>query len=479
MPRRSEFDPVLDFVAEACKRLVHDMDDRPVLYPDADAVARSFDGPLPEAGVGAVPALRNLVDDGWRATMAVPGPRNFHFVMGGTTPASLGADLVATMLDQVAYTWITSPLGVQLELTALRWLQQLFGLPEAWTGVMVTGASMANFVCYATARQWWGERHGVDPAADGMHGLPPMPVLTSGFVHASTLKTLGMLGIGRRQVQTFAADETGRLDLDAFREGLAALGGAPALVVVNAGEVNTGAFDPVADMVELARAHGCWVHVDGAFGLFARVSQRTAHLVAGVQHADSVTVDGHKWLNVPYDVGYAFTRDHGLMARAFRYTADYLPSPDDPRPTLGAISPESSRRARGLATWATLAAYGRDGVRDLVEHTLDLAQHCAAQVDAAPDLVRNADVPLNIVCFRFDPGEVSADVLDEVNARIGEALITDGRVLAGTTQYRSRTAQRPAFSSWRTRTEDVDLYLEVVRELGHEILASVRSHQRV
>jgi len=472
-PERAEFDAVLAMLSESMPWMVHGMDERPVLFPDAEEVARSFDTALPEDGIGPVRTLERLLHDGWRATTALPGPRCFHFVIGGATPAALGADLAATVLDQAPYTWITSPLGVELEGVALRWLKDIFGLPSAWAGVMVTGASMANFTCYATARQWWGERQGVDVAEHGLSGLPPMPVITSGYLHASSLKTLGMLGVGRAQVRRCALDAVGRADLAAMRRELESLRGAPALVVVNAGEVNAGGFDPASEMIALARAHDCWVHVDGAFGLFARVSPRTAHLVAGVEGADSVTVDGHKWLNVPYDVGYAFTRDLGLMSRAFRYAADYLPAPDDPRPTPGAICPESSRRARSFATWATLCAYGKSGVRALVEHSLDLAAHCARLVDEAPDLVRLAEVPLNIVSFRYDPGGLDDATLDRLNRHIGEALITDGRVFAGTTLYGGRVAHRPAFSSWRTRTADVDLYIEVVRELGAKALAGL------
>ena len=278
-------------------------------------------------------------------------------------------------------------------------------------------------------------------------------------------------GIGRGNIRTFARDATGRLDLPAFEAALEQLDGAPALVVVNAGEVNAGDFDPCADMISAARRHNCWVHVDGAFGLFARISPRTAHLVEGVEQADSVTVDGHKWLNVPYDSGYAFVRDHGLMARAFRYSADYLPGEDDPRPTLGAIGPESSRRGRSFAVWATLKAYGRDGHRDIIEHCLDLAQHLADVVDAAPDLERLADVPLNIVAFRYNPGGLDDPALDRLNRALGEAVLADGRFLVGTSRLGERTIFRPAFSNWRTRREDVDAFVNVVRELGGQLAA--------
>jgi glutamate/tyrosine decarboxylase-like PLP-dependent enzyme len=358
-----------------------------------------------------------------------------------------------------------------MELLALDWLKELFELPKAWAGVMVTGATMANFVCLAAARQWWGERLGVDVSDTGLAGMPQMPVLTSGFVHASTLKVLSLQGVGRRNLRRFARDEFGRVDLGALRTALNELDGQPAVVIVNAGEVNAGEFDPVLEMIELARQHDCWAHVDGAFGLFARVSPRTAHFVEGVELADSVTVDGHKWLNVPYDSGYAFVRDHALMARAFRYSADYLPAFDDPRPTPGAIGPESSRRARSFAVWATLKAYGRDGQQQIVEHCLDIAQHFARCVIAAPQLELMHEPQLNIVPFRYNPGQLGEERLDELNKRLGEAVLDDGRFLVGTSKLGRRTVFRPAFSNWRTRPTDVEEFAAVVQALGQELVA--------
>jgi glutamate/tyrosine decarboxylase-like PLP-dependent enzyme len=293
-----------------------------------------------------------------------------------------------------------------------------------------------------------------------------MPVLTSGFVHASTLKCVAVQGIGRANVQQFSRDDFGRVDLGALERALHDLGGKPALVIVNAGEVNAGEFDPVNEMITLARRHNCWVHVDGAFGLFARVSPRVAHFVEGVENADSVTVDGHKWLNVPYDSGYAFVRDYGLMARAFRYSADYLPAENLARPTFGAIGPESSRRGRSFAVWATLKAYGREGHRRIVEHCLDVAQHFAEKVRQAPQLELMNDVQLNIVAFRYNPGGMDERQLNAVNERLGEAVLADGRFLVGTSRIGSRVIFRPAFSNWRTRFSDVEEFARVVLEIA-------------
>ena len=241
------------------------------------------------------------------------------------------------------------------------------------------------------------------------------------------------------------------------------------MVVVNAGEVNAGEFDPVNEMIDLARQHNCWVHVDGAFGLFAAVSPRTAHFVEGVEKADSVTVDGHKWLNVPYDSGYAFVRDRGLMARAFRYSANYLEDEDSDRPTPGAIGPESSRRARSFAVWATLKAYGREGQRRIVEHCLDIAAYCADLVRESEKLELMNDPQLNIVSLRYNPGGMSDTDLDDLNDRLGQAVQEDGRFLVGTSKMGPRTIFRPAFSNWRTRREDVDELIAVLLELAADL----------
>jgi glutamate/tyrosine decarboxylase-like PLP-dependent enzyme len=297
---------------------------------------------------------------------------------------------------------------------------------------------------------------------------PPITVVGSGYTHPSDIKALGMLGVGRATVQKLARDDVGRVDLDAMEGILRDLDGGPAIVIGSAGEVNAGDFDPINQMADLAERYGAWFHVDGAFGLFAALSPRTKHLVEGIGRADSVIADGHKWLNVPYENGFAFVRDQALLPAVFGGAgAAYLPDVDEPQPNWGYRGPEMSRRARSFPVWATLRAYGRDGHRAIVEHDLDLAQHLAAKVDAAPDLERLADVPLNVVCFRYRPdGSEDGPKLDDLNRRIGEAAITDGRVFFGSTVYGGRVAFRPAIVNWRAREQDVALVAEVVRELG-------------
>jgi glutamate/tyrosine decarboxylase-like PLP-dependent enzyme len=224
-------------------------------------------------------------------------------------------------------------------------------------------------------------------------------------------------------------------------------------------------------MADLADEYGAWLHVDGAFGLFAAVSPRTERLVDGVTRADSVIADGHKWLNVPYESGFAFVKERAYLPGAFSASAAYLTNPDDPRPSYMYMGPEMSRRARSLAVWATLYAYGRAGYRSMVERHLDLAQRVAARVDASVELERLADVPFNIVCFRFRPPGATETELDDLNRRLGEAILSDGRVFVGTTVYDGQVAFRPAFVNWRTSEEDVDGLLDVVVELGHRLMS--------
>jgi glutamate/tyrosine decarboxylase-like PLP-dependent enzyme len=455
----------VELTARTATAYLADLDAAPVSHPDTDEALWAFGGALPEEGDGALAALHELAGPGVRGAIQSSGPRMFHFVTGGVTPAALGADWLATLLDQNALMWVSSPLASRLEAVSIEWLKDLFRLPADWEGVLTTGATMANFTALSAARQWWAERHGVDVAERGLAGLPAAAVLSGGYVHASARKALAMLGLGRDGVRTFSRDGAGRVDLDGLEVALAELGGAPAIVIANAGEVNAGDFDPVDALADLAERHGAWLHVDAAFGLFARATPRGDRLTAGIERADSVIADGHKWLNVPYDCGFVFAREPGRLGRAFSAPAAYLSTALD-RPSFFERAPEMSRRARSLAVWATLRAYGRAGHRAMVERHLDLAQRLAARIDEADDLERLADVPLNVVCFRHHPPGMPEEALDEHNRRLGEAVLEDGRVYMGTTVYDGRVAFRPAIVNWRTTEPDVDAIVDVVRDLA-------------
>src|SRR5918995_389499 len=380
---RAEEVAALEYVLGEARRYLAELDESPVL----PARGERFEGGLPEDGDGALVALAELVAGADIATRS-SGPRFFHFVTGGTTPAALGADWLTSLLDQNAFSATSSPYGTQLEGVAVRWLLDLFELPRDWGGVLTSGATAANFVGLACARRWWAEQHGVDIDERGFAGLPAAPVFSSDYVHASARKALAMLGTGRESVRV--------VDVELLERALRELDGAPAIVIGNAGDVNTGDFDPLARMADLAAEHGAWLHVDGAFGLFARLTPTASALAEGVERAHSVIADGHKWLNVPYDCGFAFVRDPAYLRPPFQLAAAYLPS--DERP-----SPEASRRARALAVWATLRAYGRTGYRAMVERHLELAQRLSRRVDETPELERLAEAKPDILCFRFRP----------------------------------------------------------------------------
>jgi len=453
LERRDEETTALAYVLEEARRYLAELDESSVL-PSRET---RFGGELPDHGDGALAALAELVAGSDLATRS-SGPRFFHFVTGGTTPAALGADWLTSVLDQNSFSAASSPYGAELEDVAIRWLLDLFELPRDWGGVLTTGATMANFVGLASARRWWAERHGIDVDEHGFAGLPAVPVFSTEYLHASARKALAMLGIGR---------ESPRLvDVKSLERELAALNSEPAILIGNAGDVNTGDFDPIDRMADLAAEHGAWLHVDGAFGLFARIAPEAAALAKGLERADSVIADGHKWLNVPYDCGFAFVRDPAYLRPPFQLTAAYLPT--DERP-----SPEASRRARSLAVWATLRAYGRAGHRAMVERHIALAQRLGRRVEQERELELLAPVKLNIVCFRHRPMGLDEDQLDAHNLALGQDVIEDARVFFGTTRYEGRVAFRPAIVNWRTTEPDIDLLADVVLELGARRARSV------
>ncbi len=460
---RGELRATLERAAAEAIAYAEALPGEPVLRPGAEDAVLAFDPSLPESGDGAPRALAELIEL-LPAASRSSGPRFFHFVMGGGTPAALGADWLASALDQVAFGWASSPLAARLDVVATRWLRELFELPEEMAGVLVSGATMANFTCLLAARGWWAERQGADADQAGLAGLPSPTILSSGYVHASAVQAVGMLGWGQGNVRRLTRDGSGALDLGALEAELKAAE-TPAIVIANAGEVNAGDFDPIADMATLVSEHEAWLHVDGAFGLFARLAPESRHLTDGIELADSIGSDAHKWLNVPYDCGFAFVREPQRLVSGLNVGAPYLPSRDDPRPNPGFLTPENSRRARAFAVWATLRAYGREGHREMVERHLRVARHLGQRIDSEPELERLAEVKLNIVCFRARPDGVAEEALDGINTELGAALLADGRVFAGTTTYEGNVALRPAIVNWQTTEADVDLLVDVILEL--------------
>lgn len=456
---------ILDAVRGSAADYLRDLGRQPVRPPSVDAVVDGLDGSLPEEGAGAEPTVERLLELGVAASIRSAGPRFFHFVIGGVTPAALAADWWVSVLDQNAYNRVTSPLAARLEDLSIAWLKDLCGLPASWAGVLTTGGTSANFVGLAAARQWWGEHHGANVAHDGMAGLPAMRVFASRHAHPSVGKALAMLGVGRSNV-SIVSGGSDDFDLGALRRALRDRRHAPAVVVASAGAANSGAFDPLVAVADLADEHGAWLHVDAAFGIFARATPRSRSLTEGIERARSVAADAHKWLNVPHECGFALVHDACWLATVFSASAAYIGALGDGVYEYGNLGPEMSRRARSMTVWATLHAYGRQGYRELVERCLDLTEYLAARIDAAPDLERVTEPPLNIVCFRYRPSGRADEELDGLNRRLGEAVLADGRVYVGSTVLDGRVALRAVIINWRTTVDDIDLLVGVVRELG-------------
>ena len=432
---------LLNQTAERATRYLETLDQRSVA-PTPEALARlvELDQPLQEDPEDAAVVLEILDRIGSPATMGMAGRRYFGFVIGGSLPAALAANWLAGAWDQNPGLFAASPIGTVLEEVSLRWLLDVLKLPAESGGAFVTGATMANFTALAAARNSVLGSVGWDVEADGLFGSPPVTVVVGDEAHPSLIKALGMLGLGRSRVVRVPVDDQGLIRASEI-PGLSG----PTIVCMQSGNVNTGAFDPATEICARAHAAGAWVHVDGAFGLWAAVSPRYAHLVEGVAGADSWATDAHKWLNVPYDSGLAFVRDSVALKRAMSVTAAYLPQGEHREPSQ--YTPELSRRARGVEVWAALRSLGRTGLRDLIERTCRLAGRFAVELQRGGCEILN-EVVLNQVLVAFGNAARTKKVIERVQQ--------DGTCWCGPTEWQGRTAMRISISSWATQDEDVD-----------------------
>jgi glutamate/tyrosine decarboxylase-like PLP-dependent enzyme len=411
--------------------------------PDPDAVRRlaDLDIRFPDKGLAPAAVVALLDERVSPATMAMAGPRFFGFVIGGALPVSVAASWLATAWDQNAGLYRSTPGVSHLEMVALAWLKDLFGLPATAAGAFVTGGTMANFTALAAARHAVLRNVGWSVDADGLHGAPAVTVIVGEEAHPTLLKALGLLGLGRNRVQRVPVDSQGRMRADAMPR----IAG-PTIVCVQAGNVNTGAFDPLAAVCGAAKQGGAWVHVDGAFGMWAAALPSHAHLTSGLQLADSWATDAHKWLNVPYDSGLAFVRDAAALSAAMSISAEYLPSESQHR-NPSDFTPELSRRARGVEVWAALLNLGRAGVAELVGRSCAQARTFAERLSAAGFRILN-DVVLNQVLVSFGDAETTLRVIDAVQA--------DGTCWAGNTVWQGHTAMRISVSNASTTDADVE-----------------------
>ncbi|WP_344949759.1 pyridoxal phosphate-dependent decarboxylase family protein [Terrabacter ginsenosidimutans] len=424
--------------------------DRPVHpSPDRASLEAALGGLLPAEATDPVRVLEDLIAAASPGLVGTVGPRFFGFVIGGASPAATAADMLAAAWDQCAYNEVLSPAAAAVERVAGTWAKQLLGLPATASVGFVTGAQAANTVGLAVARQRVLADRGWDVARDGLTGGPRIAVVASEERHATIDRAARLLGLGTHSIEPVAATAQGAIDVDRLRTTLDALRDRPVIVCLQAGNVNTGACDDLRTATTTAHEHGAWVHVDGAFGLWAAASPRTAHLVDGIELADSWGTDAHKWLNVPYDCGLAFCADASLHAATMSYAASYLTgSGAGTDPVLGDLTPESSRRARGFAVWAALRELGVDGVADLVDRCCALARRMAARLEAGGATVHN-DVVLNQVLVSVgDPAHTDAVV---------EAVQREGTCWVGATTWHGRRLIRISVSNATTTEADIDV----------------------
>jgi glutamate/tyrosine decarboxylase-like PLP-dependent enzyme len=442
---------LLDSAHQRATRYLSDLPARRVTpTPEAIEALQRFVRPVPEGPTDPAEVLRELDDWGSPATVATAGGRYFGFVTGGSLPATTAAAWLAAAWDQNAAMSVLSPVAAQLEAVSLQWVTDLLGLPAGTGAGFVTGASLANLTALAAARHALLARQGWDVEAKGLFRAPEITVVTSDEVHSTVLKALAILGLGRDRLIRVPTDEQGRMRADQLPNV-----DERTLVCLQAGNVNTGSFDPFAAICGRAKAAGAWVHIDGAFGLWAAACPSRRHLVNGIDQADSWAVDCHKWLNTPYDAALALVRDPAMLRRAMAINASYLDMAGVREPAQ--YVPDLSRRARGVEVWAALRSLGRSGLANLIERTCRHAARFAQGLKSAGFKIHN-DVVINQVLVSFG----SADR----TKRVIEAIQAEGTLWCGGSVWQGATVMRISVSSWATTDQDVERSLETIVRLA-------------
>ncbi len=448
---------LLSDVAARASQYLAEVNNRPVA-PSPATVARleNLGGPLPEGPTDPAKVLALLDEIGSPATVATTGGRYFGFVIGGTLPAALAANWLAGAWDQNSAMQIMSPVAAKLEEIVQGWVLELLGLPSGSGAGFVTGTTMANFSGLAAARSALLQRTGWNVEENGLFEAPPIQVVVGQEVHVSVLRALTMLGLGRSRVVTVPADSQGRMRADSLPPL-----DPQTIICIQAGNVNTGAFDPAAEICARARDAGAWVHVDGAFGMWAAVSPLYKPLLNGVENADSWAIDCHKWLNVPYDSGIVVVREPSHLRRALSWgSAAYLAQGSGREPWQ--FTPDASRRARGIEMWAAIRSLGRLGLQEMIERNCRQARRFADRLRAAGFRMLN-DVVLNQVLVSFGRPEVTRRVVAEIQA--------EGTCWCGGTEWQNQTAMRISVSSWATTDEDVDRSVAAMIRIAGSALA--------
>jgi len=425
--------------------------------PPSKMINGSTFSDLPLKGLGALETLNRFQKQYAHDMANSAGPRYFGFVTGGSTPAAVAGDWLVSVYDQVM-SGSNDSVAHFIEKQTLHFLKQLFNLEEEYFGSFVTGATMSNFVSLATARQWIGEQHGFNFSEDGLFGAPEIKVV-SATPHSSILKSLSMLGLGRKSwVKIDTLPDREAIDIAKLEQYLKEQT-QPVVVIANAGTVNTVDFDDLESIGQLKKKYNFWMHVDAAFGGFAACSPKYQHLVKGLNYADSVTIDAHKWLNVPYDAAMQFTRHKNVHVKVFQNQAAYLGDPAL-MPDAMHFTPENSRRFRALPSWFTLTAYGKEGYQDIVERNCEAAQFLGEQIKHSKEFRLLAPVRMNVACFSFK----EETTMDDIRSFLG-AVRDDGQVFFTPTLYKGVPAIRAAISNWQTQVSDVELGINVLKNV--------------
>jgi len=434
--------------AEIAGDFLDSLEERPVFPRDSmEDIADALGGPLPESGSDPLEVVELMAREVDRGVVATAGSRYFGYVTGSALPATVGADWLTTIWDQCAGLGALGPSAMVVEEITGDWLKDIFDLPADASYAITTGCQMAHVTALAAARHHVLDARGWDVRDGGLAGSPPITVVVGALRHVTVDRALRLLGIGSSQIVVVPADSQGRMEPAGLGTALAGIDG-PTIVVAQAGEVNTGSYDPLAEIVEIVRETDAWLHVDGAFGLWVAASPARRHLVDGVTGADSWATDGHKWLNVPYDCGLMFCARPASHNASMTMKASYFEGQGKWVRDAVDWTPESSRRGRAFTVYAALRSLGREGLADLVDRCCDLATRFATGIEQLPGCELLNDVVINQVLFRFQDDETTLRVLDDVQ-RGGEAWM-------GGTTWEGRTAIRISVSSWRTTETDID-----------------------
>ena len=455
---RQEIKEILDSVVNMAMQFYDNLDS----HPAAVNPQPLFQESLPLEGLGTMKVMEHFLSTYSKSLSGSVGPRFLGFVTGGATPASVAGDWLVSIYDQNV-TSVEDSVAGQLELETIGMLRELFALPKEFSGTFVSGATMANLVGLAQARQWIAHQQGVDISQEGLYRLPKIKI-ASGSPHSSIYKSLAILGMGRQNVTLIPCIENREaINIEKLRGFLEEQEGVPCIVVANAGTVNTVDYDDLQALGELKKEFSFWLHVDAAFGGFAACSTNYSHFVNGMDKADSITIDAHKWLNVPYDSAMQFTRHKSLQVEVFQNNAAYLGNSMN-QPEFVHLTPENSRRFRALPAWFTLKAYGRLGYQKIVDTNIELAQLLTRKIQLSDRFELLAPTRLNVVCFTLSLKDKKISY-EEVQ-RFLDTLKEDGRVFMTPTMYQGRPGIRAAFSNWRTSAQDIEIIWDALNKVS-------------